>query len=518
MLWATNGLQWLAAQDDAVEALRNLKAPAWVIDGAALFQATSGAQQLSLTTIADRLWPYWTGNKPSLQRLLMRLGEREASFEHSFALTSFDSGEVTELNALPKACPLRIGTNNRFQFEHDLAADWARFQRLKQDSHDIKAWAALAGNPLWNNALRMLGQYLLRQPNGTRTQWDVAFEEAEQLNDTMPLAADILLDALFLDPNAEVFLNERANMLFANKAKRLTRLLRRFEHVASVPGGQPSLPTGGLDISLYLEAQYRTPIYLRWPAIANFLMQHRDRIVALTSPVVAAVCERWLTTTPAGMPFRKEFAEIALASARELQYANEVTIIWYRDPEKALYGAAFASAADLPDDVAEWALEMVQRRPLRADIVARAREFKRQEAEEHRKKLETDPAYRAERAERKRSFSPAFPSARKLPPWPLGPQRRVEKRFRETVLGSPLFQVLMRARPAAASEILVAAIIEDSPEEDYNSRIRIEDDLGIEYEHESYPTAYWKSPFFAFLQINPRRVRNMSANRSRPAD
>jgi hypothetical protein len=114
---------------------------------------------------------------------------------------------------------------------------------------------------------------------------------------------------------------------------------------------------------------------------------------------------------------------------------------------------------------------MVQRRPLRASIVARVREFKSQEAEEHRKKLETDPKYRAERAERKRSFSPAFPSAKKLPPWPLGPQRRVEKRFRETVLGSPLFRVLMRARPAAASEILVAAIIEDSPEEDHNSRM-----------------------------------------------
>jgi hypothetical protein len=39
----------------------------------------------------------------------------------------------------------------------------------------------------------MLGQYLLRQPNGTRTQWDAAFEEAEQPHDTMPLAADILL-------------------------------------------------------------------------------------------------------------------------------------------------------------------------------------------------------------------------------------------------------------------------------------------------------------------------------------
>jgi hypothetical protein len=334
VLWATDGLHWLAAQDDAVEALRNLKALAWVIDGAALFQAKSGAQQLSLTTIADRLWPYWTGDRPSLQRLLMKLGEREAGFEHSFALTSFDPAEATELNALPKACPLRSGNNNRFQFEHDLAADWARFQRLKQDANDAKAWAALAGNPLWNNALRMLGQYLLRQPNGTLTQWDKAFDEAEQLHDTMPLAADILLDSIFLDPNAEAFLNERADMLFANSAKRLTRLLRRFEHVASVPGSQPNLPDGVPDISLYLEAQYRTPIYLRWPAIANFLTQHRNRIVALTSPVVAAVCERWLTATPTGMPFRKEFAEIALGSARELQYANDVTIAWFRDAEK----------------------------------------------------------------------------------------------------------------------------------------------------------------------------------------
>jgi hypothetical protein len=318
----------------------------------------------------------------------------------------------------------------------------------------------------------------------------------------MPLAADILLDALFLDPNAETFLNESADMLFANNAKRLTRLLRRFEHVASVPGSQPSLPAGGLDISLYLEAQYRTPIYVRWPAIANFLTQHRERIISLTSPVVAAVCERWLTTTPVGMPFRKEFAEIALASARELQYANEVTIAYSRDPEKAIYAAAFSGAADLSDDVAEWALEMVGRRPLRADILARVREFKRQEAEEHRKKLKTDPEYRAKLAERRRSFSPAFPSARKLPPWPLGPQRRVEQRFRETVLSSPLFQVLMRARPAAASEIRVAAVVEDSPEEEYQSSIRIDDDLGLEYEHDSYPTVYWKSPFFAFLQIN----------------
>jgi hypothetical protein len=509
VLRATTGLRWLAAQDEAVSALRNLKALAWVIEGAALFPVESGVTQLSLTTIADRLWRYWTGDKLSLQRLLMKLGEREASFEHSFALTSFDGAEVGELDALPKACPLRIGNNNRFQFEHDLAADWARFQRLKQDGSDVQAWARFAGNPLWNNALRMLGQFLLRQPDGERTQWDTAFEEAERQNETMLLAADILLDALFLDPQAETFLNERSDMLFANNAKRLMRLLQRFEHVASVPGGQPNLPSGGLDISLYLEAQYRTPIFVRWPAVANFLTQHRDRVVALLSPVVAAVCQRWLTSTPVMlgrdiyMPYRKEFANLALGMARELQYANEITAVWLRDPEKTIYGAAFTSAADLPDEVAQWALEMVGRRPVRADVVSRILEFKKQEAEERRKKLETDPEFRAKQQGRRFPPSVAFSSSRKLPPWPLGPQRRVENRFREAVLGSASFQAVMHARPVIASEVLLAAIIEDSPEEEYGNRTRFEHELGIEYDHEGYPTAYWKSPFYAFLQISP---------------
>jgi hypothetical protein len=106
--------------------------------------------------------------------------------------------------------------------------------------------------------------------------------------------------------------------------------------MASVPGNQPSLPVGGLDISLYLEAQYRTPIICVGQQ-CEFLTQHRGRIVALTSPVVpanAGLLRRLLDA------FRKEFAEIALASARELQYANEVTIIWYRDPEKVIYSAA----------------------------------------------------------------------------------------------------------------------------------------------------------------------------------
>jgi hypothetical protein len=138
-------LRWLAFQDEAVAALRNLKALAWVIQGAALFDAGLDAQQLSLPVIADRLWRFWTGDKPSLQRLIMKLAERQAAFEHSFPLSGFDGAEVVELNSLPQACPLKRGTNNRYQFEHDLAADWARFQRLKEIAGDVPIMGGACG-------------------------------------------------------------------------------------------------------------------------------------------------------------------------------------------------------------------------------------------------------------------------------------------------------------------------------------------------------------------------------------
>ena len=40
--------------------------------------------------------------------------------------------------------------------------------------------------------------------------------------------------------------------------------------------------------TLYVEAQFRTPILARWPAIARFLHAHRDRVAALISPIISA--------------------------------------------------------------------------------------------------------------------------------------------------------------------------------------------------------------------------------------
>jgi hypothetical protein len=147
-------------------------------------------------------------------------------------------------------------------------------------------------------------------------EWDVALSALEGRKTT--LAADMLLDALCLDSQAGAFLEERADLLFANNGVWLNRLLLRFLHIATVPSTPPVVRDIDRSLALYLDAHYRTPVYGLWPAIANFLYRHIEKAADLISPTVAKVCETWLTTTPheiqAGvlMPYRRELAAVAL--------------------------------------------------------------------------------------------------------------------------------------------------------------------------------------------------------------
>ena len=507
VLCSVSGLEWLATHSGAVSALTNLRTLAWVIHAAGQFQRQDGSVALSLTAIADRLWIHWTDNKPSVQRLLVRLAEREADFEHSFAISELESGDAVVLDALPVACPLRVDETGRIRFQHDLAADWARYHRLKEIADDTLRWAQFAANPFWHGALRMLGQLLLRQQVETHSAWDVAFEAAEQNREAAPLADDILLEALFLDPNAEAFLDQRADMLLANGGARLLRLVNRFEHVASVPGPSPDMQGRLGDLSLYIEAHFRTPIFARWPAMARFLTKYRDIVAKMTSPAIASLCERWLTSTPpvlqdgTVMPFRREFAELALANAREVQLGHAKGNMRVGESGIRIYQAALAGASDLPSDVSEWALEMAQRRAYRVDILEKVKAHHAEQTAKHERRMASDPSYR-ERHEQRTRWPTSIFSLRKLPPWALGPQRRLEGQFREAVLRSAGFHALMRTNAAVSGEVLLACVIEDEPEDDYGSSGSADDKLGIKFNNEAYPTAPWKSPFYPFLRIN----------------
>lgn len=505
-------LRWAASHSEIVYALTNPRTLAWVLEAAPRFAQNNVSSLASHIAIADHLWQYWTEGKETLQRTLVDLAVREANFEHSFEISKLESGHAEAVEKRPPQLPLRKNKYNRFEFQHDLASDWIRFQRLKEVATDTSQWTGYAGNPLWLAALRMLGGFLLRDhPRGGRSSWDVAFEAvASQPESTT--AADLLLDALCLDPEAEVFLRERTDLLLRENGKLLHRLLRRFQHVATVPGG-PSKLLGDVmfadpSFGLYLEAQFRTPIALRWVAIARFLHTHQDRIASLCSPTVASTCSRWLSAFPPtfdGSPFplRREFAELALATARAVQLQQAKGTIFADDWVKDIYAAALAAAPDLPDEVAQWALEMAKRRPLDATLASQVAEHRRQKDIDHEQRLKTDEAYRSEHERRRRASGPSYiPSGRKLPPWPLGPHGRIDHHFREACATGAALLPLMKARPAEAAELLLALLIEGNPEESY-SRTRFRDDVGLAHDRTAYPTGFWKSPFFSFLMIDP---------------
>lgn len=392
---------------------------------------------------------------------------------------------------------------NRIEFEHDLAADWARFQFLKQIGTDTSGWAALAGNPLWTNALRMLGQFLLRQLAEVGTAWDVAFKAAEAAKNE--LAGDILLDALCLDPDAECLLNERVDLLLGNGAKHFTRLLQRFHHIATVP------TAGGMGlsaaVSLYMEAKYRSIAFGRWPPVLRFLIAQRERLAGLVSPALAKVIETWLTKTPRTlnngnlMPFRIEMAEMALAMARTVQVEKGHGVM-YLSREPLLYTAPLAGVADLPTEIGNWALELAGRREVDADVKRRIAEAQLEKVKAHAERLKSDAEYRARHEERKQLPRSIGSFRERLPPWPLGASDKVDADFRAACINENGIQPLMRVQPELAGEVLLALIIEDQPEIEHGSD-RFEMNLGLEYPEDAYPTAFWKSPFFPFFQVAP---------------
>ncbi len=495
-------LGWLAAHDDTIAALTNLRTLAWVIKAGAALGSNAGGLA-SHTAVADSLWKHWTKGRADVQSLMMRLAHREASFERTFALTELEPADTVTFMQRTYELPLRLNERtNRIEFEHDLAADWARFQFLKQIWTDTQRWAALAGNPLWTNALRMLGQFLLRQPTENGTAWDDAFGPADAAKNA--LASDILLDALCLDPNAERFLTERVELLLSNGAKLFTRLLLRFHHIATLPTG------GGVGLSaavgLYMDAHHRSIVFGRWPPVLRFLIAQRARLTGLVSSALAKVIETWLTKTPHTlsngnpMPYRLEMAEIALAMARTVQVEKGHGVMYLTD-KPLLYTAALAGAADLPTEVGNWALELAGRREIDDDVKQRISEVLLAKAKEHAERLKTDAGYKARHA-RKQIPHSLGTSRESLPPWPLGARDRVDMDFRTACIKESGIQSLMRAQPDLAAEVLLALIIDDQPEREYRSS-RLEFDLGLKYAQEAYPTAFWKSPFFAFFHLAP---------------
>ena len=486
------------AYDDAfLPLLGNLRTLAWIIAAGSLFAGAEVGRMAARSQIADRLWAHWTGGDADLHSFMIALARRDAEYERSFALSDLDASERAAWKAGHQRMPLKLNDRNRLSFEHDLASDWARYQFLKEIAGDLTRWAGLADQPLWVAALRLFGQFLLRQAEQANSGWDWAFAAAQAAN--AQNAIDVLLDALCLDPFADRYLTSRSGLLLPDNGKLLDRLLARFMHIATVPERAAG---GSIDpgVRLYAEAEMRSPVWSAWPPLIRFLVEHRAAIAPFGSKTVAKVCQLWLNKTPTRINEhlvlgRAGMAELALETARVDQIENIAHAFFggSSDEESGLYTAALAGAEDCLEAVATFALEMARRKPLAEATQAKVDALKAEERKRREEAERTTPRRGAAEPPPTSIFSP-----RKLPPWPLGPEGRLNEACRTAVLRNGALNPLMKVAPDIAAEVLLACIVDDNPHEE-RSGISLDPRLGLNWDHDDRPTLFWNSPFLPFL-------------------
>lgn len=490
-----------AHDDGLVTLMGNLRTLAWIIGAGSSFAGDKAGRMAARSQIADRLWAHWTGGDPDLHSFMIALARRDADYERSFALSELSATDRAAWKAGHQRLPLSLSDRNRLSFEHDLASDWARYQSLKEIAGDVARWSVLANQPLWVAALRLFGQFLLREPDQANQGWDWAFAAAQAAS--APDAIDILLDALCTDRAANHFLAARTDLLFADNGRLLDRLLARFMHIATVPERSTVAAFAEPGMTLYAETELRSPIWGVWPPLIRFLVECRAAIAPFGSRTVAKICQYWLTKTPprinGGLVLgRAGMAELALNTAR----VDQVRSIAYSfhggssDAAGGMFEAALAGAEDQLEAVSAFALEMARRQPLAAPVQAEVDKWR---ADERKKRKEAEG-----RAPRRKAppMSMSMLGYRSLPPWPLGPIGRLNDAFRTAVLKNSALAPLMKAAPDVAAEVLLACIVDDKPHTETRG-MAMDPRLGLHWTHDERPTLYWTSPFFQFLVQSP---------------
>jgi hypothetical protein len=487
--------------------LRNLVMLDWVLRaGIAKRLEDSSDVWVGETDLINWIWERWIGNgamRFARDSLLRTLGRREGEkLSGAVHVDIIERDQLPLLGTLAQEGLIR-GNLPSVQFPHDLMGDWARFRALVfSEGNAIPEIKTVAQIPRWGRAIRLYAQSLAEKGDGL-TAWKSAAGQLSGEGADAVLASDIFLDGLLFAANSEVLLEQVWPNLVADGGAILLRLLRRLQHAASVP----DVRLRGLVDPKYAEqseAWFRIPHPLYWYPALSVFSRHAKDLAEHALLLAAEVCALWLRTMPQGVGGRHEAAVIALELARETQ-GRIAEGMHFGDQDKVVYEALLWAATEFPDDVAQIALELSQRRDepehaIERAIAAQEREKKRREE------------WRRNHPEEKRARRPAPPVILSGPRGPMrpqavdGPAEDVSEGFRAAVLDTGALASLIAGRPAAAAEVLLAGCIEEpKPTDPYGDRSRLFDNFGLADWRQGYPAYYWKGPFLRFLQIAPER-------------
>jgi hypothetical protein len=489
--------------------LRNLKFLDWVVTAATRHGGSGLESCIGVTPIIDWVWQKWVGDD-SGRYARAGLLQRVARLESQGLIAGINTGnlssdELARLAELEEYDLLRV-RQERIRFSHDLLGDWARLRILigedpSSDAAKQRTYAA----PQWHRAVRLYGQWLLEVGGGV-ARWQAALDRCDPSSVEGKVIRDLLLEAVLATAADESLWEQAWTTLVARDGEYLKRLLDRALLVATIPNPRV------FAIQDRAMAE-RLAVRMRWPRWEYFgpmlrvLRRHQDEVVRFAREEAAKVCALWLQTIPwqwddgTPFPWRQQAAELAVSIVREVQ-CQLAEDKWLRDEEgQAEFAALFAAAPDLPDEVAQVALELAKRRDDPASVVARADAYRKQQEQLSR------PRRRKSGPRRSRFMTDVLHLGEIRDPWPDGPRSRVPEVFRTACLEPSALLPLLHVRPSAAAELLLAVCLKppkpDDPGGYFDSISPLRDDVEVAKWRQGHPAMYFRGPFLLFLQTNP---------------
>jgi len=379
--------------------------------------------------------------------------------------------------------------DERLWFEHELLGDWARLRVLigMEDRQRRAFILAQLHTPIWHRAVRLYGLRLLER--GDTDAWS---RERQALDHSGQHAGgDLLLDAVFLAAQPDLFLERLWPELIADRGALFQRMLDRFFILASRPNDWvlAVVPSSAADQRASVAAHYRTAELPRWLPIVLFAERHFRELASVLPNALRRLAQDFMDSAPAGTPGLDQAARIAL----ELGEAVE-TLPGLSDAQRQqIYATALSAAGILPDEVGAFALmaggrtEKVVPSPepeaLSPDLPPHLRALRR-----------------AAPVRLRRTYVEMRPAR---PPWPDGPRRRIDEAFRAVVRSDTGMIVLSRFRPAVAREVILAALIEDGAERPAHSGLSEGEPVELISPGDERGPAWWiRGPFSILLQAD----------------
>lgn len=437
------------------------------------------------STIVDWIWKKEIdsiGTQSS--RFIQDFSERQAQkLSISIPVSDFNISDLAPLDILKKS-KVFVEIEDRLYLTHDLFGDWARYKLIRANKGNLKPFLLSKDlfSPLWCKAIRLYGIYLLEN-NNDASEWITLFKSLVISESNEKIIQDLLLESIFFSADIFSHLTALWDLFNQNGGKIFNRFLSQFLLKATLPN--KNILNLAKEIGGYSVAEAstydRTPNYLYWGDILNFIHSKKNEIIEVSRLKIAIITKMWLEHTPTNFLYRKECSEIALANAMWMFDFKLNGGFVKGNVDKKIYKAFLMGVNENSKEVIELALKLC----------------KRIKVEKEKKSQDKIPNL-------DRINIPIFSQAkaRNEVQWKDGPYERADDAFENICVEENALSPIIDNFPKQAKEVLLALFIE-APTDisfgyDYHSKLKINEPHGW------FPPFYTRGPFLYFLNHNSK--------------